>query len=85
MKTEPQVRAHLASWVAERSKSARPEEISGETAILEQRLITSLQLMELILEIEGLSGRPVDVSRLRPGDFRDIDTIYTKFFAGRPA
>jgi acyl carrier protein len=83
VKTEPQIRAHLASWVAERSKSAHPEEISGDTAILEQRLITSLQLMELILEIEGMSGKAVDFSRLRPGDFRDIDTIYKKFFAGR--
>ena len=81
MKSELEIRAHLAHWVSERSKHARAEEISGDTAILERRLITSLELMELILEIEGLSGQSLDVSGLRPGDFRDINTIYEKFFA----
>ena len=37
--------------------------------------------MELILEIELLKGDSLDVSRLRPGAFRDIDTIYKNFFA----
>ena len=81
MKTEGEVRAHLARWVAERSRSVREEEITGDTPILEKRLITSLQVMDLILEIEELSGKPIDVSRLKPGVFRDIDTIYRKFFA----
>jgi len=81
VKNEAEIRAHLARWVAERSNHPRPEEISGDTAILEQRLITSLQVMDLILEIEELSGNSIDVSRLRPGVFRDIDTIYRNFFA----
>ena len=80
MKNESEIRTHLARWVAERSNT-RPEDISGATAILDQRLITSLQLMELILEIELLAGNSLDVSRLRPGAFRDIDTIYKNFFA----
>ncbi len=82
MKSEAEVRAHLARWVAERSRSVLAEEISGNTPILERRLITSVQVMDLILEIEQLSGRSIDVSRLKPGVFKDIDAIYRNFFAG---
>jgi acyl carrier protein len=83
VKSEPEVRAHLARWVAERSQRVSPEEISGDTPILERRLITSVQVMDLILEIEQLSGKSIDVSRLKPGVFKDIDTIYRNFFAGQ--
>jgi len=31
--------------------------------------------------IEELSGRRIDVERLKPGVFRDIDTIYKGFLA----
>jgi len=82
VKSEPEVRTHLARWVAERSRSVQAEEISGNTPILERRLITSVQVMDLILEIEQLSGRSIDVSRLKPGVFKDIDTIYRNFFGG---
>ena len=82
MKSEAEVRAHLARWVAERSRSVLAEEICGNTPILERRLITSVQVMDLILEIEQLSGKSIDVSRLKPGVFKDIDTIYRNFFAG---
>ena len=83
MKSETEVRAHLARWVAERSQRVLAEEISGDTPILERRLITSVQVMDLILEIEQLSGKSIDVSRLKPGVFKDIDTIYRNFFAGQ--
>ena len=83
MKSETEVRAHLARWVAERSQRVLAEEISGDTPFLERRLITSVQVMDLILEIEQLSGRSIDVSRLKPGVFKDIDTIYRNFFAGQ--
>jgi acyl carrier protein len=83
VKSEPEVRAHLARWVAERSQRVLAEDISGDTPILERRLITSVQVMDLILEIEQLSGKSIDVSRLKPGVFKDIDTIYRNFFAGQ--
>jgi hypothetical protein len=83
--SEPEIRAHLARWVAERSRTILAEEISGSTPILERRLITSVQVMDLILEIEHLSGKSIDVSRLKPGVFKDIDTIYRNFFAGQTA
>jgi acyl carrier protein len=83
VKSEAEVRAHLARWVAERSQRVPAEEISGDTPILERRLITSVQVMDLILEIEQLSGRSIEVSRLKPGVFKDIDTIYRNFFAGQ--
>lgn len=79
--TEAEVRARLAGWIAEKSGRVSPEEISGDTPILERRLLTSLQIVDLILAIEEVSGRRIDVSKLKPGVFRDIDTIYRAFFA----
>jgi acyl carrier protein len=79
--TETEVRARLASWIAGKSGQVSAEEISGDTPILERRLLTSLQIVDLILAIEELSGRRIEVSKLKPGVFRDIDTIYRAFFA----
>ena len=37
--------------------------------------------MELILFLEQLSDRPVEIDRLKPGVFRDINSIYSGFFS----
>ena len=42
MKSEAEVRAHLARWVAERSRSVLAEEISDNTPILERKLAIEL-------------------------------------------
>lgn len=76
----PRVRERLREWVVARSGRIRAEDLRDDTPILEQRIITSLQIPELMLLIEELSGRPVDASRLKPGAFRDIATIERNFF-----
>jgi hypothetical protein len=43
--------------------------------LIEQRLISSLHILELILLLEQLRQRPIDVSQLKPGVFRDINTF----------
>lgn len=54
-----------------------------DTPILEQRILTSLHVLELVLFLEQVTGLPIDVQRLRPGVFRDVDTI-CRSFAARP-
>ena len=80
MKTEAETREALKEWIANKSGKVTPPEINNDTPIVEQRIITSLQVMDLILLIEKMTGNPVDVEQLKPGAFRDINTIYRNFF-----
>ncbi|HEX6737312.1 MAG TPA: hypothetical protein VF310_03460 [Vicinamibacteria bacterium] len=82
---ETAVRASLRRFVAEASGRLRPGDVADDTPILERRLVTSLQLLDLILRIEELSGRAVDAGRLKPGVFRDVNAIVAHFFERRPA
>jgi hypothetical protein len=87
MTTDPTAaRAELRAWVAGRARDIDPATLTDTTALFEERVLISLQFPELILLIERLSGRLVDVTALAPGDFRDIDTIMRRFVAdGAPA
>jgi len=57
--------------------------VAVDTPLLAQRVITSFDVLELILHLEEISGRPIDRSQLVPGSFRDIDTIARVFLAPR--
>jgi hypothetical protein len=83
--TESERRARLVEWVLERATGLDGGRLSGDTPLLERRHLTSLHLPELLLFLESLRGEPVDVLRLRAGDLRDIDTICSRYLAGRPA
>ena len=81
MKSEAEVRQALRAWVLKTSGKVKPEELTDETPIIEQRIISSLQIMDLILFLEQQMGRSIDVERLKPGVFRSISVIYRNFFA----
>ncbi len=76
--SEQDVKKQLRDWVASKSKAGKP--VNDDTPLMEQRVITSMQVMDLILFIEKLSGRPVDAGKLKKGVFRDVNTIYENFF-----
>jgi acyl carrier protein len=69
----------LRSWVA--SKSGRPagEQLDG-AGLFQDGLLNSLDLIELIMLIERLSGNPVDVDSLTAEDVSTIDAIAGRFF-----
>ena len=50
-------------------------EISDDTELLRERVITSFQVIDLILYLEHERGRPIERSDLEPGCFRNIATI----------
>ena len=81
MMTEAEIRQRLREWVVRQSGKIRPEEIADDTAIIEKRIIKSVQILDLVLFIEEHSGHAIDVEQLKPGVFRNIDTIYRNFFA----
>lgn len=75
-----ETKARLRQWVLDNSKHPGLSGVQDDTEILEKRLITSLQIMDLILYLEHLLGHPVDVSRIQPGAFATVHAIYETFF-----
>jgi acyl carrier protein len=80
MKNETEVRAALRAWIVEKNGRIRPEELADDTPLVAQRLITSVQIMDLILFLERLSDQPIRPETLKPGVFQDINTLVASFF-----
>jgi len=81
MNNEKETKQVLREWVAKKSKDCVIDSIKDDTLILEKRIITSVQIMDLILYLENLTGLPVNIDQVQPGVFSSIDSIYTAFFA----
>jgi acyl carrier protein len=73
----------LRERIARLSGKVSASAIADDTPILERRIITSLQVMDLILELESLIGSPIDAERLKPGAFKDVASIYAAFWGTR--
>ena len=52
---------------------------TDDTPLLQERVITSFRVLDLIVHLEHVSGRPVVREQLAPGSFRDIATIARVF------
>jgi len=77
-----EIRCQLRRWMVGRNGDITLEQLRDDTPILEQKIITSLQTLDLILLIERLRGAPLDVTLLKPGSFRNVDAIMQSFFEG---
>jgi acyl carrier protein len=80
MKTEIEIRQNLREWIVKTNGKIRAEDLNDDTPIIERRIISSLQLTDLILMLEKFSDNLIDVEMLKPGAFRDINAIYRNFF-----
>ncbi len=80
MMNEQQIKQSLRDWVVKTNGKIRAEELDDNTPIVERRIITSVQVMDLIIFLEEFRGRPVDVSNLKVGAFQTVDAIYHNFF-----
>ncbi|GAB7142829.1 hypothetical protein [Mycobacterium riyadhense] len=79
MRSEPEIREALRRWVLAKATGLEPVELTDQTPLFEERHVRSVHLPELLLLLERLRGAPIDVEDLRPGDFRDIDTLLRRF------
>jgi acyl carrier protein len=79
--SEETVKSALKDWIAKKSggKIALAD-LKDDTPIIEQRIISSLQVMDLILHLERLRGKPVEVESLKPGAFSTVAAIHANFF-----
>jgi hypothetical protein len=78
------VRAALLDWVRAHRRGPADAPLDADTPLLQDRLLTSLQLPELLLFIEQLSGRPLEVASIRPGAFARVAAIERHFFPTGP-
>jgi acyl carrier protein len=78
--SESEVRRQLRDWIVDRAKE-KPESLSDDTPIMENGILSSLDVVELILFIERIRGDEVDTDALEPDSIRDVNAIYQTFFS----
>jgi hypothetical protein len=79
MKTEQSLRAALRDFVVTTNGKIALGDLRDDTPLLEERIISSLQLTELILFLESLRDAPVDLGQLKGTSFRDLNAVYDTF------
>ena len=83
MTTEESIRSRLRAWIvdrAERKHGHRVEHFDDRTPIIAAGLLSSLDVVELILFIEEIRGQEVDESQLEPETVESVDAIYKSLF-----
>ena len=78
--SEAEIRERLRAWILARSKTANGRELADDTPILETGLLSSLDVVELVLFVESLKGEEIDVDAIEPEVLTNIDTIVAGFF-----
>jgi acyl carrier protein len=78
---ESEVRAKLRNWIVKHTKApAKASAFTDDTPILEEGILSSLDIVEFVLFIESLRGEDVDTDDIEPAVFTSINTLYTAFF-----
>jgi len=78
--TESEIRAAIREWVAQ-TCGAEPGHINDQSELFGGGLLKSVHLLDLILLIEEMAEADIDVEKLGPASFKDIDTVIASFFA----
>lgn len=76
---EATVRARLKQWIRDHAK-APAIDLADDTPILDKGILSSLDVVELVLFIESLRGDEVDPDAIEPETFRSIDAMMKGFF-----
>lgn len=82
---EQTIRGELRQWIASRSKTNSRGGLDDNTKILDDGIISSLDIVELVLFIESLKGDEIDAEDLEPEVFQSVDALYRGFFAQKSA
>ena len=73
----------LSEWILNRAGVSDSSGFAVTTRIIDDGLLTSLDVVELILFIEDLRGEEVDADALEPESFTNVETLMATFFPGR--
>lgn len=80
---EQEIRVRLREWVLAHSKTAGGEAFSDQTHLLETGMLSSLDIVELVLFIEELRGEDIETDDIEPEVFTSVDTLWEGFFGLR--
>ena len=73
-------RQALREWIRSKAKSVDDATFTDQTKIIEEGLITSVDVLELFLLIEELGEIEIDATELEPEMLESIDRICQTFF-----
>jgi hypothetical protein len=82
MKSESAIRSELRRWILSNG-GGDAKGFDDQTPIFRDGILKSVHIMDLILLVEELSGRSLEIEELNPRSFGSIDAIYDTFFCGR--
>jgi len=77
--TEAEIKRALRDWIVDRAKD-KPADMKDDTPVLETGILSSLDVVELILFVEHLKDAEVEVDDLDAESIRDVNAIYSTFF-----
>ncbi len=77
---EKVIREELRAWILERAGASPDRLSSDDMPILDEGLLTSLDVVEFILFIESLREEEVDIEAIEPEVFTDINSLVDAFF-----
>lgn len=77
---EKAIREDLRLWILERSGAGPDQLTRDDQPILDDGLLSSLDVVEFILFIESLREEEVDIEAIEPEVFNSIDTLVEAFF-----
>lgn len=72
----------MRRWILKRAQAKPAADFSDQTPLLETGILSSLDVVELVLFLENLRGSEVDVDRIEPESLHNIDTLYENFLRG---
>ncbi|HEX4939475.1 MAG TPA: hypothetical protein VFX11_12430 [Candidatus Kapabacteria bacterium] len=75
------VKNRIRDWILAKNPQVDAAALQDDTALLEQKILTSIQIMDLILFLEHLQERPLDIDQVQPENFHSVNTICAAFFA----
>lgn len=78
---ETEIKAKLRDWIVKHSKATGKANFSDDTKILEEGILSSLDIVEFVLFIESLRGEDIDTDDIEPQVFTSLNTLYAAFFA----
>ncbi len=82
---EKAIREELRVWILERSGAAPDQLTRDDQPILDDGLLSSLDVVEFILFIESLREEEVDIEAIEPEVFNSVDTLVEAFFPDAPS
>jgi|TARA_B110000211_G_scaffold174342_1_gene197001 acyl carrier protein len=82
---EKTIREELRLWILDRAGAASDRLYSDDQTILDDGLLSSLDIVEFILFIESLREEEVDIEAIEPEVFNCIDTLVEAFFPDAPS